>query len=114
MFGGKEYAVARHINPRARIVVCGQTSQVNLEAPELGPRWLTRLINRRARVEGFLISGYAERFSEGREQLAKWLIEGKLRYREDVAQRIEAAPQAFSGRLQGDNQGKQSVQLSML
>jgi len=107
-------AVIRHINPRARIVVCGQSSQDNLEAPEQGPRWLTRLIIRQARAEGFLISGYAERFSEGREQLAKWWMQGKLRYREDVAQGIEAAPQAFIGMLLGNNQGKQLVQLSVL
>ena len=106
-------AVIRHINTRARIVVCGQSSQDNLEAPEQGPRWLTRLIIRQARVEGFLISGYAERFAEGREQLAKWWMQGKLRYREDVAQGIEAAPQAFIRMLLGNNQGKQLVQLSV-
>ncbi len=107
-------AVIRRINNRARIVVCGQISQYNLEAPEVGPRWLTRLISRQARVEGFLVSGYAERFSEGREQLTQWLMQGKLRYREDVAQGIEATPQAFIGMLQGNNQGKQLVQLSVL
>jgi len=112
--GGISDAVIRHINTRARVVVCGQSSQYNLEAPEPGPRWLTRLIIRQARVEGFLISGYAERFPEGREQLAKWWMQGKLRYREDVAQGIEAAPQAFISMLQGNNQGKQLVQLSVL
>lgn len=107
-------AVIRHINTRARIVVCGQISQYNLEAPELGPRWLSRLIIRQASVEGFLVSGYAERFPEGREQLAEWMKQGKLRYREDVAQGLEAAPQAFISMLQGNNQGKQLVQLSVL
>jgi hypothetical protein len=106
-------AVLRRINTRARIVVCGQASQDNLEAPEPGPRWLHRLILRQARVEGFLISGYAERFPEGRDQLAEWWRQGKLRYREDVAQGIEAAPQAFIHMLQGDNQGKQLVQLAV-
>jgi len=38
--------------------------------------------------------------------------QGKLKYREDVAQGIASAPQAFIGMLQGKNQGKQLVQLS--
>jgi hypothetical protein len=42
----------------------------------------------------------------------RWFRQGKLKYREDVAQGIEAAPQAFIGMLRGRNQGTQLVQLS--
>lgn len=105
-------AVVQRLNVGARIALCGQISQYNLEAPELGPRWLGELIVRQARVEGFLVSAYAGRFGEGLEQLTRWLLAGKLKYREDVAQGIESAPQAFIGMLQGRNQGKQLVQLS--
>ena len=104
-------AVVRRINARARIVVCGQSSQDNLEAPELGPRWLDRLMIRQARVEGFLASGWTERFPEGREQLAAWWKQGRLRYLEDVADGLEAAPQAFIGMLQGNGVGIQLVRL---
>ena len=107
-------AAMLRINPGARICVCGQTSQCNLEEPEPGPRWLGRLIVTQAKVQGFLVSGYAERFPEGLEQLASWLEQGKLRYREEIAQGIEAAPQAFIGMLQGKCRGKQLVQLSEL
>ncbi len=105
-------AVMRLINAKARISVCGQISQYNLKEPELGPRWLGQLIVKQAKVQGFLVSGYAERFPAGLKQLAMWLKQGKLKYREEVAQGIEAAPQAFIGMLQGRNQGKQLVQLS--
>lgn len=107
-------AVIRLINVRARVAVCGQVSQYNLESPEVGPRWLRQLIVKQAKVQGFLISTYAERFPEGRAQLTAWLAQGKLKYREHIAQGIEAAPQAFIGMLQGTNQGKQLVQLSSL
>jgi len=106
--------VVRRINTGARICVCGQISQYNLEEPEQGPRWLGQLIIKQAKVQGFLVSAYAERFPEGRKQLETWLKQGKLKYREDVAQGIEAAPQAFIGMLQGRNQGKQLVQLASL
>lgn len=105
-------AVVRRLNAKARICVCGQTSQHNLERPGMGPRWLNQLIIKQAKVQGFLVAGYAERFPEGLEQLTTWLRQGKLKYREDVAQGIEAAPLAFIGMMQGNNQGTQLVQLS--
>ena len=107
-------AVLRLINPRARISVCGQLSQGNLQEPEVGPRWLGQMIVKQAKVQGFLVSDYADRFPKALEQLVRWLKQGKLKYREDVAQGIEAAPQAFITMLQGGNQGKQLVQLSGL
>jgi NADPH-dependent curcumin reductase CurA len=105
-------AVIRLINPRARISVCGQSSQSNLEEPETGSRWLGRLIVNQAKVQGFLVAGFAERFPEGLEQLATWLKKGKLKYREDVAHGIEATPQAFIGMLRGEGRGQQLVRIS--
>lgn len=107
-------AVVRHLNPGARISLCGQISQCNLETPEHGPRWLDELIVKQAKVQGFLVTAYLGRFDEGCEKLTQWLHAGKLKYREEVAQGIEAAPQAFIGMLQGRNEGKQLVQLSEL
>jgi NADPH-dependent curcumin reductase CurA len=43
----------------------------------------------------------------GRQELAQWLTQGKLKYREDIARGIEKAPQAFIGMLRGKNLGKQ-------
>ena len=105
-------AVIRLINPGARISVCAQISQDNIEAPETGPRWLGQLIVKQAKVQGFLVSDFATRFPEGLEQLAAWLKQGKLKYREDVAHGIETAPQAFIGMLRGQGLGKQLVRLS--
>jgi NADPH-dependent curcumin reductase CurA len=80
--------------------------------PEPGPRWMGQLIVKQAKVQGFLVSGYAARFPEGLDDLARWLKQGKLKYREDVAQGLESAPEAFIGMLRGKNEGKQLVQLS--
>lgn len=105
-------AVVRRLNTGARIVLCGQISQYNLEAPESGPRWLGQLIVKEAKAEGFLVTSYLDRYPEALAQLTAWLQAGKLQYREEVAQGIESAPQAFIGMLHGRNQGKQLVQLS--
>ncbi|MGI8992342.1 MAG: NADP-dependent oxidoreductase [Bryobacteraceae bacterium] len=105
-------AVFQTMNRNARIAICGQISQYNLEKPEMGPRLLSMLIVKRARVEGFLIFDYQDRFGEALPKLAQWLREGKLKYRETVAEGIENAPAAFIGMLRGRNTGKQLVRIS--
>ena len=106
-------AVIPLLNVHARVTVCGQISQYNLEKPELGPRWLHQLIVKRARFEGMLISDFAPHFPEALRNLTGWYREGKLKFAEQVATGgIEAAPAAFIGMLHGQNLGKQLVQIS--
>jgi NADPH-dependent curcumin reductase CurA len=104
-------AVQRRLNVGARIVICGQISQYNLERPE--PTFHPGLlIVYRARMEGFLVTDYAHRFDEGALRLAKWVAEGKLIWREDVTEGLENAPAAFMGMLRGENRGKAIVKVA--
>jgi NADPH-dependent curcumin reductase CurA len=102
----------RLINTRARIAVCGQVSQYNATEPEMGPRWLGQLVAKQAKAEGFLVMQFADRFDEGLRQLANWLREKKIQYREEIAEGLENAPRAFIGMLQGKNIGKQLVRIA--
>lgn len=101
-----------NLNVGARISICGQISQYNAERPEMAPRFLWKLIEKRAKVQGFLVFDYAARYPEAARQLAEWLLAGKLRYRETIASGLENAPRAFIGMLRGENIGKQLVQVS--
>lgn len=105
-------AVIRAINSRARIAVCGQISQYNSEHPEMGPRWLGQLVTKQAKAEGFLVHQFAERHEEALKQLATWLREKKLKYREDIVEGLENAPSAFIGMLEGKNIGKRLVRVA--
>lgn len=105
-------AVLMSINTRARISICGQISQYNLEKPEMGPRLLGALLTNQARAEGFLVFQFADRYEEGLRQLAEWLREGKIRYREDITPGLENAPSAFIEMLLGKNTGKQLVKIA--
>ena len=105
-------AVLRLINVHARIAICGQISQYNLEKPEMGPRLLSMLLIRQARAEGFLVFQFADRYGEGLRQLAEWLRQGKLKYREQIVEGLENAPRAFMGMLRGENTGKQLVKVA--
>lgn len=105
-------AVLQHINDGARISVCGQISQYNLEEPELAPRSMGLLISKQARMEGFLVGKFASRTEEARHRIAHWIQSGELRYREDVVPGLENAPAAFIGMMKGGNFGKLLIQVS--
>jgi hypothetical protein len=105
-------AVIRLINDGARISVCGQISQYNSDKIEMGPRWLGQVLIKQAKVEGFLVFKWADRYPEAMAQMAQWIKEGKLKYREQFTEGLESAPRAFIGMLQGENIGKQLVRVS--
>jgi hypothetical protein len=109
--GDVSTAVHRRLNVGARIVICGQISQYNLEQPD--PTFMpSQLIVFRARMEGFLVTDYAHRFDEAAARLARWVAEGKISWREDVTEGLENAPAAFMGMLRGENRGKALVKIA--
>ena len=55
---------------------------------------------------------FANRHEEGRQRIARWIKEGKVKYREDVVEGLENAPRAFIGMMRGENFGKLVVKVS--
>lgn len=104
-------AVIWLINNFARISVCGQISQYNNDQLATGPRWLGQILIKQAKVEGFLVFRWVDRYAEALRQMAEWIREGKLKYREQFTEGLESAPRAFIGMLQGENTGKQLVKI---
>jgi NADPH-dependent curcumin reductase CurA len=105
-------AVMARLNVRARVVVCGTASIASWDPIPAGPRVERHLLVKRARMQGVLIFDFAERFQEGRAQLASWVSQGRLKYLEDILPGIEHAPDAIAGLYRGDNQGKRLIQVS--
>ena len=105
-------AVFLNINLRGRMAICGQISQYNLQEPDMGPRLLWQLIAKRAKVEGLLVSDFADRHDDALRQMAKWVQAGKLKYRETITEGFENAATAFISMLKGGNIGKQLVKVS--
>lgn len=93
----------------ARVVLCGGISRYNLEGPIPGPANYFNLIFRRARMEGFIVIDYAQRFSEATRQLQTWVASGDIRYRVHVVAGFENLPKALIGMFHGDNIGKTVV-----
>ena len=103
-------AVLKVINPFARIPLCGLVSQYNATEMPAGPNWSVLLVNRLL-VKGFIVSDHFDRLPAFLSDVSGWVREGRMKYREDVVQGLENAPQAFIGLLQGKNFGKLIVKV---
>ena len=58
-------AVLQNLATHARVVVCGTVALADrFEAADIGLRFLRQILINRARVEGFLVLDYADRFEE--------------------------------------------------
>ena len=104
-------AVLARINRFARLVECGMISQYNLERPEPVHN-LIQLVGNAARMQGFIVTDHYARMPEFMAEMTGWLKDGRITYREDVADGLASAPQAFIGMLKGENFGKQVVRIA--
>jgi NADPH-dependent curcumin reductase CurA len=95
-----------------RIALCGMISNYNDEELQPGPRGMMTIIGKRLTIKGFIVSDHPKACGEFVGKAAGWIAEGKLKYRETVAEGVENAPQAFIDMLNGKNIGKQIVRLS--
>lgn len=103
-------AVFTLLNTFGRVSVCGQISQYNLQQPQPGPRLLGQILVKQLKVEGFIVTRFQDRWPHGIAQMARWIQEGKLRYREEIVSGFENTPRAFIEMLEGKNTGKMLVQ----
>ncbi len=108
-------AVMPLLNEHARVPVCGLVAHYNDTAPPPGPDRLPRLmslvLSRRVTVRGFIQGDFLALYPEFLRQMGAWLGDGSIRYREDVVEGLEQAPQALAGMLRGSNFGKLVVRL---
>lgn len=116
--GGAVFAaVLPLLNTHARVPVCGLIAQYNATGPAEGPDRLPGLmrqvLTKRIKMQGFIIfDHYADRYSDFSRDMAGWLAEGRVQYREDVTEGLENAPEAFIGLLEGRNFGKVVVKVA--
>jgi NADPH-dependent curcumin reductase CurA len=104
-------AVLRRLARGARIVICGAVSQYN-ESSMRGPSNYMALLVRRARMEGFVVFDYADRYAEAAREMAGWMAEGKLVGREHVVSGIETFPETLLKLFRGENTGKLVLQVA--
>ncbi|MBT1538138.1 NADP-dependent oxidoreductase [Ralstonia solanacearum] len=102
-------AALRRMNPFGRIALCGMIAGYDgqplpLQNPQL-------ILVSRLTIEGFIVSEHMDVWPEALRELGGYVAQGKLKFRESVAQGLASAPEAFIGLLKGKNFGKQLVKL---
>ena len=104
-------AVMTRLNMNARVPVCGQISQYNASQRH-GLRNVGVILDKSVKIQGFRIGSHLARRDQALDELMDWFRAGRLRYRETVAEGLEAAPTALINMLSGGNIGKQVVRLA--
>jgi NADPH-dependent curcumin reductase CurA len=109
--GGRIFdAVMLRSNAFSKIAVCGMIAGYNGDPlPMANPSLI--LVNR-MRIEGFIVSEHMQLWPQALKELGGLVAQGKLKYRETIAEGLENAPEAFLGLLKGRNFGKQLVRIS--
>ena len=104
-------AILRVINKGARIPLCGIISEYNATGNPAGPNLRPLLVNR-ALIQGFIVSDHNDRAPAFIQEVAPLVMSGKLKFREDIVDGLDNAPEAFIGLLAGKNFGKLMVRVS--
>lgn len=102
-------AVLSRMNAFGRIAMCGMIAGYDgqplpLQNPQL-------ILVSRLTIEGFIVSEHMDVWPEALRELGGYVAQGKLKFRESVAEGLASAPVAFMGLLKGKNFGKQLVKL---
>jgi len=109
--GAVQQAVWPLLNDFARVPVCGVIAQYNATGSSPGPDIAT-ILRKRLLVRGFIVWDFAVKQGDFLRDMAAWIREGRVKYREDIVEGLEQAPQAFLGLLEGKNFGKLVVKVA--
>jgi NADPH-dependent curcumin reductase CurA len=109
--GGKPLELClERLRDFARIAICGLVAS-GYDGTPTPMRNMQTILERRVRIQGFIISDHMKLWPQAIDELADYLEDDRLGWWESVAEGLEAAPHAFIGMLQGKNFGKQLVKL---
>ncbi|RUX94169.1 MULTISPECIES: NADP-dependent oxidoreductase [unclassified Mesorhizobium] len=103
------------LNEFARVPVCGLIAQYNAIADagvDRLPTLMQQVLHRSLTIRGFIQREFVDQRPAFYREMADWIASGRVRYREDIVNGIENAPQAFLGLLEGRNFGKLVVRIA--
>jgi NADPH-dependent curcumin reductase len=110
-------AVLPLLNNFARVPVCGLIAQYNGVGPGDGTDRLSatmrEILSKSLTLRGFVFFEFtAQHYAEFLSEVGSRIADGRIRYREDIVDGLERAPEAFIGMLDGRNFGKVIVRVA--
>ncbi|CAN7651438.1 NADP-dependent oxidoreductase [Pararhizobium sp. LjRoot238] len=110
-------AVYPLLNDFARVPVCGLIAHYNENRPAADgydqlPAVMRSILRKSLTIRGFIQREFADQRPDFYREAGAWISEGRLKYREDIVEGLENAPDAFIGLLEGRNFGKLIVHVA--
>ncbi|MFA7281813.1 MAG: NADP-dependent oxidoreductase [Sterolibacterium sp.] len=108
-------AVLDLINMKARIAMCGAISQYGNDEKPYAPPNIYNLLNKRAKLEGFIVLDYAADqrwWAKAHDDMTQWHLQGRMKYRIETVDGLENAPKAVTKLFHGTNTGKLLIKVS--
>ncbi len=103
------------LNQFARVPVCGLIAYYNgsdtADADRL-PATMQAILRRSLQVRGFIQNEFTSHFDEFLSEIGPRVASGEIKYREDIVDGLENAPEAFIGMLTGGNFGKLIIKIA--
>jgi NADPH-dependent curcumin reductase len=110
-------AVLPFLNKYARVPVCGLIAQYNGVSGSDGtdrlPATMREILSKSLTLRGFINYDFAAQYyTDFLREVGAGIADGRIRYREDIVDGLENAPEAFIGMLDGRNFGKLIVRVA--
>ena len=105
-------AVLERMKLFGRMPLCGMISSYNATGAADPPGYWTMMLMRRLTVRGFIVTDFAPRFPEAAQAMLGWMLEGRLKTRQDIRTGLENAATAVKDLYTGGNFGKLLVEVS--
>ena len=100
-----------NIRDRARVIICGAISQYSHHDSVDGPSLYLRLAEKYARMEGFTVMHFEERYEDASKELLDLYNKGKLKVPFHIEDGIDNFPLALQKLFTGGNTGKLMVKV---
>ena len=104
-------AVLDLINDFGRVVACGMISAYNQD-DAFTSRHMVNIVTRRVLIQGFVCLDHPEYAPGAYQDLIRWHLEGRIKYRVDIVDGLKNAVSAVNKLFTGSNQGKLLVKVS--
>ena len=108
--GAVQHHAIDSMNPHGRIIVCGMIADYNTLEPSSGPNWIP-IIKKRLTIQGFAMPDHFDQAPTMMQELAGYLMNGKIKYRAHTLQGLESAIEGINLLFNGGNKGKLLVKL---
>ena len=84
---------------------------MNSTSAPAGLKNMAHVLVKRLTIKGFLIFDHENDKEPFETDMRNWLLDGKIKFKETIYEKIENAPKAFIDLLNGKNLGKMLVKI---